>query len=388
MNRSSVWACLIVASFGSALVVAQAPETPPASQPGESDNEAADLLAKMDDLLSLEARSRADFERQVDQHMPRVLETLDELERKHPDCREIHEGRMMGLLAASRLARVKHDSAMAAKARALGRKVMAAKDAPALMKVFADAHLTMMKINPVSEAKTRPAGEPDKMVRQFVDRYVHTDYAVQALKLGMQMAAGIGDRTLFNSLRDRLVEKFPDDPDSRQFLREQGKGPDVGKPFLATLTRLDGKKVELPGDLLGKVVVVDFWATWCGPCVREIPRMKTLYARYKGRGVEFVGISLDKEGGPEKLAAFVKERQMNWVHTCSGQGWDDPTARKYGVNAIPAVWVIGKDGKVISDNARGTLAETIEKALGKKPPMADKPSDDPEPEGDAPAVDI
>jgi len=375
MARSILWACLIVAAIGFALVVAQVPETQPATTTASADSGAAsaDLLSKMDDLLNIRPQSREDYERQVRQHMPKVLESLGEMESKYPQCKEIHEARMMGLLAASRLARVQNDSTMATKASTMGQKIIDAKDAPPLMKVFADAHLTMMKINPVGDAASRPAVEPDKMVRQFVDRYAKTDYAMQALKLGMQMAAGTGDRTLFEGLRDQLIEKFPEDPDTRDFLREQGKGPDVGKPFQAKLTCLDGKQIELPKDLLGKVVVVDFWATWCGPCVREIPRMKTLYERYKDKGVEFVGISLDKEGEKTKVAEFVKERQMGWVHTYSGQGWEDPTAHQYGVTSIPAIWVIGKDGRVISDNARASLAEMIEKALSESKPPAGKP---------------
>ena len=118
--------------------------------------------------------------------------------------------------------------------------------------------------------------------------------------------------------------------------------------------------------------------------------MKVLYARYKDKGVEFVGISLDKDGDKTKVAEFVKQRQMGWVHTFSGQGWGDPTARKYGVSAIPAIWVIGKDGKVVSDNARGLLAEMIEKALAAKaagkPDAASQVKANPPAKSDAPSA--
>ena len=92
-----------------------------------------------------------------------------------------------------------------------------------------------------------------------------------------------------------------------------------------------------------------------------IPHLKSLYARYKPQGLEIVGVSLDKNA--TRLKSFVATNKMGWIITYSGKGWDDPTARKYGIGGIPSVWVIGKDGKVVSDNARRNLTETIEKAL-------------------------
>lgn len=87
--------------------------------------------------------------------------------------------------------------------------------------------------------------------------------------------------------------------------------------------------------------------------------MKKVYQGYKGKGVEFVGISLDRTR--QDVEQFVKQKQMDWIHTYDGQG--NPTADKYGINAIPSLWVIGKDGKVFSDSARGRLEELIDKAL-------------------------
>ena len=130
------------------------------------------------------------------------------------------------------------------------------------------------------------------------------------------------------------------------------------------MTKVDGTKLSLPKDLLGKVVVIDFWATWCGPCVREVPHMKKVYAAYKDKGVEFVGISLDRSKEP--LMAFIKDRDLPWIHTYSGDPGGDPTAKKYGIRGIPSIWVVGKDGKIASRNARGNLEETLDEALAAK----------------------
>ena len=98
--------------------------------------------------------------------------------------------------------------------------------------------------------------------------------------------------------------------------------------------------------------------------------MVEVYGKYRSKGVEFVGISLDRAGSKDMLAKFVKARKMNWIHTFSGKGWNDPTASAFGVRGIPSIWVIGKDGKVVSSNARSNLERTIEKAL--KSPKSSK----------------
>ena len=128
------------------------------------------------------------------------------------------------------------------------------------------------------------------------------------------------------------------------------------------LLTLPGKPMEISGDLLsgkafdqkslaGKVVLVDFWATWCGPCVAEIPNMLEQYEKYHAKGFEVVGISLDED--KEKVDAFIAENKIPWPIIYAGKGWQDPTAQFYGISGIPQLILIGRDGKVITLNARG-----------------------------------
>ena len=115
----------------------------------------------------------------------------------------------------------------------------------------------------------------------------------------------------------------------------------------------------------GKVVLIDFWATWCGPCIAELPNVLKAYEEYNDKGFEIIGISLDNAKDEDKLRTFVKDKKMTWPHAFDGQGWRNSLAKKFGISSIPATFLIGKDGKVVSTNLRGpALSKAVKKELG------------------------
>ncbi len=110
-----------------------------------------------------------------------------------------------------------------------------------------------------------------------------------------------------------------------------------------TVKLLDGTDFVL-SQMKGKVVVIDFWATWCPPCRKEIPNLVKLYNEKHKDGLEIMGISLDRPDDLENLKKFLPENGMEWKISYSGEYWSDPTAKFYGVNSIPSVWLVDKKG--------------------------------------------
>ena len=137
-------------------------------------------------------------------------------------------------------------------------------------------------------------------------------------------------------------------------------------PVPFTTKDMDGKDVS-PADYKGKVLLIDFWATWCGPCMAELPHVLEAYTAYHTQGFEILGISLDRENDKEKLVSTIKEKGMSWRHVFDGKYWQAEIAQLHDVNSIPFTILIGKDGKVIGTSLRGdALGKAVKAALEAK----------------------
>ena len=152
----------------------------------------------------------------------------------------------------------------------------------------------------------------------------------------------------------------------------------TSKPLEMTFTAVDGQAVDLK-NLRGKVVLIDFWATWCGPCVAELPNVKAVYAAYHDKGFEVIGISLENsqvsaKDTPEQadakrakakkvLTDFTAKNQMPWPQYFDGKFWKNEISTKYDIKSIPAMFLLDQNGKIVSTNARGEKLESEVKRL-------------------------
>lgn len=238
------------------------------------------------------------------------------------------------------------------------------------------------------------------------------ELANEARRIGLLVAArrvmtngGEGGAELLESIKG-MLEANPDDAQTAQLAMQVASafenmpgGADLSKQAYSTLAtslakssderlqqmaakfdgvlrRLDlpGNPIEITGTLLsgepfdqasleGQVVLVDFWATWCGPCIAELPNVLAQYKKYHARGFEVIGISLDED--KQALVDFVEERKIPWpilFEKSEGSGWNHPMATKYGISGIPTVILVGRDGRVVSLDVRG---EKLGQALDK-----------------------
>jgi peroxiredoxin len=154
--------------------------------------------------------------------------------------------------------------------------------------------------------------------------------------------------------------------DEKKAAERAAVGIVIGKRFPGIDGRaIDGSPISL-GNWKGKVVLIDFWATWCGPCMRELPNVKNAYATYHGQGFEVLGISLDVDKA--QLRQAITAQAIPWPQLFDGGGWDAAIARQCAVHSIPTTFLIGRDGTLVAADLRGAaLSEAIAKALAKEP---------------------
>lgn len=169
-------------------------------------------------------------------------------------------------------------------------------------------------------------------------------------------------QAFYNNLTDRVKKSAPglalkQKIEDMQQVNIGGMAPNFA------LTTPDGKKFSLY-DLRGHIVLLDFWASWCGPCLAEVPNLKAIYEKYHGKGLEILGVSLD-----EKEAAWkgtIERKGLTWQHVSSLKGWKCPVAQRFKVTGIPRMYIIDAQGKIIAQDLRGEkLAKKIDELFTK-----------------------
>lgn len=223
--------------------------------------------------------------------------------------------------------------------------------------------------------------------------YNNLPWLTDAVRTYTQTLINVGlDENSQKKFLDQLVERFPTEARSRQlalagviqayernknsnyihfgeiFIDEFGKSePQVaanlessiekersfmlgGTPPDFSQAAPDGSSISL-SDLRGKVVLVDFWASWCGPCRRENPNVVRLYEKYKDKGFEIIGVSLDRSR--DRWLQAIDQDGLDWLHVSDLKHWQNEVAKLYNVSSIPQTFLLDTEGKIIGKNLRG-----------------------------------
>jgi thiol-disulfide isomerase/thioredoxin len=234
-----------------------------------------------------------------------------------------------------------------------------------------NARFTMTQMEMNSKLWGSPADRNPTAALRLVEDYIAAEPDDPRAASMLAQVAGAYDFGSDEQIRlyDRVRREHPDSRSAHAAAGKLRQIASIGTPFELTFTcAVTGSEVDV-ASLRGKVVVIDFWATWCGPCVAKMPEFKELYAKYEGGAggrVEFIGISLDQpeeQGGLDRLLDFVAENEIPWPQFYQGNGWESEFSRNWGINAIPTIFAVDTHGMLRSTTARMGLDELIAELL-------------------------
>lgn len=170
----------------------------------------------------------------------------------------------------------------------------------------------------------------------------------------------------YNSLSEPLKKSKPG-VSAKTKIEELSKKPSIEVGNMApdfSAPNPEGTVVSLK-ESLGKVTIIDFWASWCGPCRRENPNVVALYNQFHEKGLNIIGVSLDKPEAKDAWIQAIATDKLTWPQVSNLKFWEDPIAKMYGIQAIPATFILDASGKIVARDLRGAeLKAKVQELLG------------------------
>ncbi|MBC9914592.1 AhpC/TSA family protein [Chitinophaga varians] len=178
------------------------------------------------------------------------------------------------------------------------------------------------------------------------------------------------DKELINTELAKLVKKYPYLEEAKRKQADLVKAEEIARKTDIGVTAMNftqhnvsGKAVQLK-DYRGKYVLLDFWASWCGPCRQENPNVLDNYEKYHSKGLEILAVSLDDK--KDAWVKAIKDDGLTWEHVSDLKGWKNEVAKEYNIRAVPSNFLIDKEGKIVAKDLRGEeLTKKLEEIFGK-----------------------
>ena len=279
--------------------------------------------------------------------------------RRYPDDARQWDARLLRVELASPIAQLGGD---APDTRGQEKALREIVDAPAArLSTKADARFTLIQLlmnDLPDDPSTNQWSAVEKEIAAF--RQLHTN-DTRADKLQMQLAVVLENvlpsrsDTLWNDLTGSADADVAAQAKAHARVREE-----LSRPLTLKFKADDGREVDLTA-LRGKVVLLDFWATWCPPCRRSIPELVAVFGKQHDKGFEIVGVSLDESR--DAMQAMTKKAGMTWPQFFDGKAWASGVASRFNIHAIPAMWLIDKRGYAHRLDAGKNLDDEVAKLL-------------------------
>ena len=283
--------------------------------------------------------------------------------KKYPDDAHRWDAKIVALMTATQLQNFGGEPVDAAASLKEVETVLAAPDAtPATKAEAAYLHVQFLAQGADTD-KPETIARLIKGVGSFIDVYPDSKRApeiagmqMQLIQMGAVPDAEATLKKLATSTNEEIAAM------AKSAIVQNEKMANLkAKPLDLKFTAADGKEFDL-AKLRGKVVLLDFWASWCGPCIGEMPNVVATYKKLHDKGFEIVGVSLDQE--KEAMEAALKKQGMTWTQYFDGQGWKNKISSSFGIESIPAAWLLDKKGMLRETDLRGDdLGKGVEKLL-------------------------
>lgn len=208
------------------------------------------------------------------------------------------------------------------------------------------------------ELRTTDMTYKKDLVEEHPDRFVSVLVLTDMMNMGAPAneVKDLFDTLSENTTKSSLAKSLKENLSKRSKVDIGSKAPEFSAP------NPEGKEISLK-DSMGKVTLIDFWAAWCKPCRVENPNIVKVYNKYHEKGFNIIGVSLDREGQKDKWIQAIEDDNLTWPQVSNLKFWQEPVAQLYGVQAIPAQFILDENGVIVAKNLRGDALDAKVKEL-------------------------